>query len=441
MKKLIIILLFFIAHIGLQAQQTDPDFVGAGKIIPVTLETVLKLAGADNLKIAEFNAKYELAKARKLEAKEWFLPTISPGLLLMSYSGYAQNTDGSFINEFVDGSSKNFIWTGVGVTANWDFGDKVYKYLAAKQEVTGADYARQAETNQRVLEAVKAFFDLSAAQSKLTALQKVATKSEDIVRQIEVQVIQGIRYKSDVLLAKANLNHIKIEVSRSNMAILEKSNKLMNILNIKDDAVLFSSDTLLVPVDIVDSSQVDVSVAYSNRPEVLQVQSNIESLTISRKSTTTGLLLPAINLGLNDGLLGPYFNPLGNRFTYTAGLQWNVPLGLLFFGGSRKQYDARIQIERIRLDQTKNNVRQEVSDAYAMLDAVKKQMRLAAEALGFANEALDQSMQRQKLGMALPLEVFQAQKQLVEAEIDNITAISEYNKAQYSLYVALGNKF
>jgi len=240
LRKICWLLLFFIAHIGIQAQQT-------GKIIPVTLETVLKLAGADNLKIAEFNAKYELAKASKLEAKEWFLPTISPGLLLMSYSGYAQNTDGSFINEFDAGSSKNFIWTGLGVTANWDLGDKVYKYLAAKQEVTGADYARQAETNQRVLEAVRAFFDLSAAQSKLTALQKIATKSEDIVRQIEVQVIQGIRYKSDVLLAKANLNHIKIEVSRSNMEILEKSNELMNILNIKDDAVLFSSDTLLVP--------------------------------------------------------------------------------------------------------------------------------------------------------------------------------------------------
>jgi len=433
MKKLNFILLFFIAHIGIQAQQTE-------KIIPVNLETVLKLAGADNLKIAEFNAKYELAKANKLEAKEWFLPTISPGLLLMSYSGYAQNTDGSFINEFEAGSSKNSIWTGVGITANWDLGDKVYKYLAAKQEVTGAGYARQAETNQRVLEAVRVFFDLNAAQSKLTALQKIATKSEDIVRQIEVQVIQGIRYKSDVLLAKANLNHIKIEVSRSHMEILKKSNELMNILNIKDNAVLFSSDTLLVPVDIVDSSQVDVSVAYSNRPEVLQVQSNIESLTISRKSTTTGLLLPDINLGLNDGLFGPYFNPLGNRFTYTAGLQWNVPLGLLFFGGSR-QYDARIQIERIRLDQAKNNVRQEVSDAYAMLEAVKKQIALAKEALGFANEALEQSMQRQKLGMALPLEVFQAQKQLVEAEIDNITAISEYNKVQYALYVAFGNKF
>ena len=80
-------------------------------------------------------------------------------------------------------------------------------------------------------------------------------------------------------------------------------------------------------------------------------------------------------------------------------------------------------------------------DAQAKVEGANEQMQLAEASTGYARDALDQCMKRQELGIGLPLEVFQAQEQLLKANIDLINAISRYNKAQYELYVALGNNF
>jgi outer membrane protein TolC len=71
--------------------------------------------------------------------------------------------------------------------------------------------------------------------------------------------------------------------------------------------------------------------------------------------------------------------------------------------------------------------------------AVLRQLKLAEEGARFAEQALEQSTERQKLGTAQPFEVFQAQETYVRAMLSYLDVVNNYNKAQYSLYVALGN--
>ena len=66
-------------------------------------------------------------------------------------------------------------------------------------------------------------------------------------------------------------------------------------------------------------------------------------------------------------------------------------------------------------------------------------MTIAKQALQSSTEALTQSIDRQKLGTAKPFEVFQAQQFLSQSQTDYLKAVSEYNKAQYALSVAMGN--
>ena len=404
------------------------------KIMPIDLKTVLKLAGSSNLDVAEINARYELAVAQQIEAKEWILPTISPGLHLTSFNGFVQTTDGTFLD--VD---KNSFWAGVNVTADWDLGNSVYNYLAAMQNVETVGFNQQVQQNKTNVLAIRSYFDLSAAQSKVVTLAKVAQKSADIVTQLELQVAQGITYKSDLLLAKSNLNHVKIEVSKAQSAIQTKSNELLELLNISDNVQLLISDSLLVPVNLVDTTAIQLSTAYEKRPELMACGSRIEELQLARKSQTTGLALPTVNLGLNTGPFGPFFSPEGNAFSYYVGAKWEIPLGVLFYGGTKKTFNARIGIEQVTLNRTKNIIRREIQDAEMYVKTASIRMKLAEASVGFASEGLEQSMQRQKLGTAIPLEVIRAQEQLMESEIDLIEAVTQYNKAQYSLYIALGN--
>ena len=418
-----------IVCIGLVANGQDPSAVK-----PISLETVLKLSGTNNLKIAEVNAKYELAMAEHLAAKEWLYPTISPGFLMMSYDGNAQTTDGQFVEV-----EKNSVWAGASVTAQWDLGHATYQQMHAKQTVLTAGHARQAEKNKQSLKAIMTYFELGAEQSRYGSLKRLVVKSKDIVRQLEVQVTHGIAYKSDLLLAKASLNHLQIQLSQAKTDVQLASNNLVGLLNINENVLLICQDTVLIPLALVDTIPAKIEDAYKKRPEILWSQSQIEGLTIQRKTTTTGLLLPAINLGLNDGLFGPYFNPLSNRLSYYVGAKWTIPLGTLLIGGKRKAMDARINLAAITMEDAKNTIRKEVRDAQARAISSKAQLNLANEGLGYAKVAMDQSMQRQRLGTAIPLEVFNAQEQLLRSQLDQINAIRDYNKAQYQLYVALGN--
>ena len=402
--------------------------------MPINIETVLKLAGSGNLAVAGINARYELARARQLKAKEWMIPTISPGLLLTSYNGIAQTTDGTFIDV-----NKNNFWAGATVTADWDFGNSVYTYLAAKQNVETVGYTKLVEQNKVNVAAVRAYFDLSAAQSRLVALEKVAQKSEEIMEQVALQVEQGITYKSDLLLAKANLNHVYIAVSKAGTSIQKASHKLLEILNISEDVQLLVSDSLLIPVNLVDTSKIELTSAFEKRPEMMVFNSKIEGLRIERKSQTTGLLLPKVNFGLNNGPFGPAFSPIGNAFNYYLGAKWDIPLGVLLIGGTKKKFDSQIRIQEIKIDQVKNEIRRQIRDEEMLMKTSNSRMELAESGVGFAKEALDQSMQRQRLGTAIPLEVMKAQEQMMEAELDLIEAVTEYNKAQYGLFIALGN--
>ena len=81
---------------------------------------------------------------------------------------------------------------------------------------------------------------------------------------------------------------------------------------------------------------------------------------------------------------------------------------------------------------------QEIATATAQVQIANVQITIA-KALQSASEAVYQSTERQKVGTAKPFEVFQVQQYYLQAQLDYINLVSEYNKAQYSLFVASGN--
>jgi outer membrane protein TolC len=68
----------------------------------------------------------------------------------------------------------------------------------------------------------------------------------------------------------------------------------------------------------------------------------------------------------------------------------------------------------------------------------RQQLELVEEAQLLAREAVSQSIQRQQLSTAQPFEVFQAQEIYLQTRLEYLKAIAQHNKAQYSLYVAMG---
>ncbi len=435
---------YFVASLLLGATFT----INAQETLPINLQTVLEMGGANNLTIKEFQAKQELATANLNKSKEWWLPDVYAGLQTHQLLGAAMNADGRF---FLDVNRQN-LWGGLGLNANWNFAEGIYKTKSAKLQVQASVYETQAERNNTLLATIKAYYDLQTSQMKLIAYKNLVAQSDTITQQISIQVEAGLRYQSELLLSKSNHSHLKIEMLNAQSEYNQKSSELVRLLNLDSKVKLVSIDSVMLPLDFQEELLSVNDTTYKNRPEIIFFDFTILSLQTERKITTTGLFIPTLSIetygsyfGRINGTVSPVF-PLQYPETkqlyptgmLNASLTWNIPLGRFIYGGDLKQYNSQIKIQEIKSEQFRVQINEEIANAQQQLIIGKEQIQIAKEGLELTTEALNQSIERQKLGTVKPFEVFQAQQFFLQAQIDYLKAISEYNKAQFALRVAKG---
>jgi outer membrane protein TolC len=422
-KKVVASFIILIAANAADAQQS----------FAINLETVLKLAGANNLIVKEYQIRYQQALADQSKAKEWWLPDVYAGYSTHYLHGAAMNADGKIFT----GVNRNNLWTGLGIAAEIDFGKGFYQSLAARQKVQSANYFSIAEKNKAILNAIHAYYNLQAEQLKFIFLKQLAEQSDTISQQIKIKVDVGLTYQSDYLLAQSNFKHITISMLQAKSDWLKVSALLASLLNLENNVSLISADTVLAPLQL--TTVLMDTTGFQKRPEYLGLNAELQSYETLRKTANQGLLLPKLKIGFDNGSFGAYNAPLYNTYQFNASLLWNLPLGRLTYKGDIKQWNAQIALQQNRVAQFQNQYQQETATAAAQVQIANEQITIAKEGLQSASEALYQSTERQKLGTAKPFEVFQVQQYFIQAELDYINAVSEYNKAQYALFVATGN--
>ncbi len=399
---------------------------------PLSMETVLQLAGANNLTVKEYQLKYQQALAEQSKAKEWWLPEVFVGVSTHYLNGAAMNGNGIFFTEV----NRDNLWAGLGLNMEIDFNKGMYQPLAAKQKAQAAQYFSIAEKNKAILKAVQTCFDLQTEQLKYAFLQTLVNQSDTLSQQIEVQVKAGLRYQSEYLLAKSNQKHLQISLLQSKMEWQKQSAALANLLNLENNIQLVSADTSLLPLSF--EMQADNTISIEKRNEYLGLNSELQSVQTLRKATNEGLLLPKLRLGTDNGAFGAYSKPFYNTYQINASLFWTLPLGRLTYKGDLKQWDVKVMQKQNEIEQFKNQFQQEIATAKAQLQIATEQITVAKEALQLAGEALNQSVQRQKLGTVKPFEVFQAQQFYLQAQMDYLKAVGENNKAYFASKVAEG---
>ncbi len=423
--------------------------LAAQDTIPISLEKILELGGAENLTIKEYKERHELSLAELTKAKEWWLPEIYAGAQTQQLWGAAMNADGRF---FLDVNRQN-LWGGLGLNINWDFADGIYNAKSADLRSQASQYLTRAERNQQLLKMINAYYELMTAQLNYSAYQRLVGQSDTIVQQIQIQVEGGLLYESELLLAKSNKSHLQVEMLNAKKAYNNSSAALKRLLNIEQNVKLASADESLLPLDFTAELEAVEDSAYLNRAEIKVNELQFQALKFERKKYTTGLLMPELNVGTYvsqfgqiNGNVSPMFpdqypetRQLYPTQALNVSLMWKIPLGALTYQGDKKSYTSKMRLNEIEANQFKVQINEEIAIATSDLQLGKEQIETATEALDFTTEALSQSIERQKIGTAKPFEVFQAQQFFLQAQLDYLKAISTYNKAQYGLKVAKGN--
>lgn len=427
-------LLFFAAQTV--SAQDNTQTLPAGRQ-SINLETVLQLGGANNLTIKKYKQKQKLALADLDKAREWWLPDIYTGATAHQLWGAAMNTDGVI---FTDLNRQNF-WGGIGINASWDFGKRIFNAKAENLQAQASVYLTIAERNNALLEIIETYYDFLLAQLYYKAYEQLVVHGDTITQQISVQVEAGMRYESELLLSQSNQNHLKVEMLKAKMKYSTKSAALVKLLNLPPNVKLVSTDSLLAPLELVEQLE-DVILndsIYNNRPEFKATNLMLQSLQVEKRTTTTGLWLPDLQLGTYTSMFGDVISPLYPTSAINASLRWKIPLGRLTYGGELAQFNAKIAIQKTEIEEVKAIVNEEVLNARETMYIAQEQMEIALEGSEQAEKALMQGMERQRSGTIIPYEILQTQEVYIKSRLDYLNAVSTYNKAQYQLFVAVGN--
>jgi len=441
-----VFILVFLFSLSLQAQNKK----NTQDTLVITLQNILELGGANNLTIREYQEREELAKAKLVIAKAWWLPEIYAGVQTHQLGGAVMNSNGNF---YLDVNQDN-MWLGLGLNANWNIAEGLSVSKAAELQSMASRYHTQAERNKVLLAAINAYYDLMISQLKTLAYKNLVAQSDTISKQIQIQVEAGLRYQSEVLLANSNKNHLKVEMLNARKEYNRTSTVLLHLLHLPQQVKLFSVDTSLLPLDYTTDLFSTSATIYKNRPEIKAIALETKAIDLQEKYYRLGMLIPEVHIGTNGSYYGrmfgtvtpinegadPYPNQLYPTGELNASVMWRIPLGDVIYQSDLQKYKSQIRIKEIKSDEIKAQINEELASATIQLQTGHKQIEIAKEALELTQEALNQSIERQKMGIAKPFEVFQAQQFFLQARIDYLKSVSEYNKAQFALKVAKGEQ-
>jgi len=406
----------------------------------IDLPTTLQLAGARSLDIQIAREKLAEAKANS-ESSVWqFFPSIAPGVGYRRHDNLIQNVEGKIIDVHKDSYT-----IGPVIGGQLDLGDAIFKNLASRQLVKAAELGLESQRQDSILAAALGYFDLAKALSAVGVAQEAVKISQDYAGQVQQAVDAGVAFKGDALRAQMQTEKNQLTLRQTQEQQRVAAARLVQTLHLESSVELAAREGDLVPLDLVPTNVALDSLvmqALSTRPEVAQSRFLIGAARETRKGAVYGPLIPSLGAQVFVGGLGGGSRTAPDQFgeseDYQFTLGWRIGPGGLFDRGRIRAADARLKIADLNGQKLLDEVIRQVTESFTRSQSFADQMGTARRAVQAAEETLRLTQQRKEFGVGVVLENIQTEQELTRARLDYVTAISEYNKAQYALSKAIG---
>jgi outer membrane protein TolC len=300
---------------------------------------------------------------------------------------------------------------------------------AARSDVDSTEEQVAAQVARAYLAAVRADADVETAQSDVTL-------AEAVLKQAENQKTAGTGTGIEITRAKVQLanDQQRLLVARNQRTSARL--QLLRVMGLRLDTELELTDKLAyVPVDAVTMEQAKAQ-ALKERPD-LKAQQEREANARMAASATKMERLPTVAAFGDYGSIGTGFdNALPTR---TYGISLRVPV---FDGGRRDARRAesasQFRSEKVRTDDLKQQIELDVRLALDGLESAEQQVTVAKEGLELSENELAQARRRVDAGVAISVEVTDAQTRLERARDNQTAALYNYNVARIDLAQSMG---
>lgn len=409
----------------------------------LTLEEAINIALKNNrdIKIAENNL--DIALNNHSVGNAGFLPLIN---LSSGYSKSSNNTrqeyfDGRSISR--NGAISNSL--NFGIALDWRIFDGFGNYIRYRRLNETVKLTQMQATmvmEQIVSNVISAYYNILQQKEILKALKEGIAISEQRVKIAEEKYKVGMASKVELLQARADLNADRNALLKQEVA-LRNAKINLNLLLSRDPSIDFDIvDTIKVKELSIDDL---IPKAFKQNSLLMIAEKNVELSKLNLASVRAGFF-PTINF-----FIGYNFTRSRSQAGFIAsnqnlGINYGLSLSFNLFNGfnSAREYEnAQIEImsSQVRYEQFRDEIKSQVLNLYESYKVSLKLIELERENLEIAKENVDIALERYRLGILTPLELREAQKTYIDAEVRLIGAQYQAKLAEVELLKLSGQLF
>ncbi|MGL6075580.1 MAG: TolC family protein [Fimbriiglobus sp.] len=402
--------------------------------LPIDLPTVIRLVDENSPAIGIAHAKVQEAQAKLANAETQWLPNLSVGVTYNRFDGQTQNQAGN-----VFGVSRANLFPSAGPALSLDLAEAIYRPLIERRLTSSEQLREQSTRLGAELDAVMAYLDLLQVHSQLDINADVLQKTEEMLsaaRDVKVDRTTGDVHRAQIEVLQRRTDRLEL-TSRAGAA----SARLARLLLLPPNVKLVPADGAIVPVTLIDpASTIDdlLATALANRPDLASNREAIAAAWAKVRRQERGPIFPKITVANQTGLFGGGLNDDLARFEArnALGVQFYWEVKNLGFGNRSEAAERKAILSQanFQLVEAQAKASMEIVEAAQMAAAKHDSLELAERAVREASE-----LYRIQKELPDPLRPMQAIQVLNQTQQSYLTAVIEFNRAQYRLYTALGN--
>jgi outer membrane protein TolC len=413
----------------------------SSKELPISLDTVLRLAPDRNGQMAIARQRLQEAFAQQeLAAKQW-LPELTFGTAYYRHEGGIQEFTGHFIH-----SSYGSLFAGLEMHGKIDLRDAAYKRIDAERKVWQQKSELSKLTSETLLDAAGTYVDLVAARTtellSLDSEKKMADLME--LAQTLAKIDSGLRV--EVVRLGAEIQGQKLITRKTQEGAAAAAAKLNYLLGLDPAGMLIVVDRQLPPVALVNAAMpldMLVSQAQSKGPGVRELEGLLAVVEDSRaKASGPGRFLPTLEMTMAEGAFGAgpgSQSTWDNRWDLGLHVKWSLTEALTA-RERRRIADAQNQQVRLSVQELRAKLTLGVQEAREACLSGQEQIAVGQLQIKAAEESLELSNSRLKENIKgrSPSEVLMAIRAAAGARLTYLQAIRDYDKAQLRLFILIG---
>jgi len=352
--------------------------------------------------------------------------------------------------------------------AGFGLGPNLRYLRIARNNKKISDIAFRDQVIETVTQIQNIYWDLVNAyeQSRVNeqSLSFAQQSYENSQKQLKLEAIPAM----DVMKAEAEVSKRtqELTIAKSNLQLQESLLKNALTKSLDDPAL---EEMPVIPTDRMNTVSTKASEplgnmieqALKNRPELLESDVDLVNRQISRKAARNALLPSVALVGFYGGAgLGGQLNPLfqgdnssnvpgdfggavSNAFNnsspdYFVGVNLNIPIRNRVAKADQYRSELEYRQAELRREQLRKQIRIEVRNAHYTLQQSGARVDSAKKARDLAQRTFDITRKEQELGAGSSFQTLTAQRDLALAELDFVTAMTIFQKAQIELVRATG---